>query len=97
MDDFHKRLRHRVQLAKEVKGWTDADFGRALGMSRTRFNNWLNTERKPSLQFLSLICEITETNPAYFLGMTDDPTWPPQSSDISRIEQKLDRLLKSNK
>lgn len=97
MELFRERLRSRVERTLEANNWSQGDIADRLGVSRRRFNNWLNTSREPSMQSLANICEIIETNPAYLLGLVDEPNWPMKISDLKRIENKLDKLMKSQK
>ena len=50
---------------------TKSQFAEMVGISEYRLNNWLNRKSKPRVNHLFNICEKTNLNADYLLGMKD--------------------------
>lgn len=87
---FGTRLRSR----REELGYTQSDIEENVGISRPYYANWENNRKTPGvLEQFRKICILFETDPRYFLGITDTPD-PNQPGYINRKFQETTEIAK---
>jgi len=65
---FKERLRYLVENEKEKNGTTQREISAAIGVSHERFNKWVTTPSEPSIEHLSAIVELFDTDFNWLFG-----------------------------
>jgi transcriptional regulator with XRE-family HTH domain len=88
MDGLGEKLRAR---AREL-GVSDTEVARRLGLSQSRYANYVANKREPDFATLVRICRVLGTTPDLLLGFG---AIPEASSEDERLRQEIQAALLS--
>jgi transcriptional regulator with XRE-family HTH domain len=83
MDGLGTRLRARAQELE----LSDSEVARRLGVSQSRYANYVSDKREPDYRTLLRICGILGTTPNALLGADDGPA---DATERARLAQRID-------
>lgn len=63
--------RKRITYLREQGGLTQYEFAKMLGTTRQRVHQWEEGICKPNIDAITKICDVFNTNPAYFFVQKD--------------------------
>lgn len=64
-------LGERIKRRQEALGLSGAGTARKLGISPTRYSNYVNEVNEPDLEMLVRLCEVLECTPGQLLGIEE--------------------------
>jgi transcriptional regulator with XRE-family HTH domain len=67
-------LSERLRARARVLGLSDTEVARRLGLSQSRYANYVAGAREPDFATFLRICKALETTPNRLLGVDDPPT-----------------------
>ena len=79
-------LSERLRARARALGLSDAEVARRLGLSQSRYANYVAGVREPDFATFLRICEVLETTPNRLLGVDDQPT---RAAELDALRREI--------
>lgn len=85
----------RLKKLREAKGWTQAELGKKMGITRASVNAWEMGISNPSTDYLVELAKIFQVSSDYLLGLKETSHINVEGlsvSDVGMVYGLIDRL-----
>lgn len=85
----------RLQVLQKKEGYTNRYIATALDVNENTVSRWVSGRRQPGKLSLNQLAALFKVSLEYLLGVTDDPTPPPDEiEDLSDEERELLKVFR---
>lgn len=83
----------RIKSQRMKRGMSQQKLADAIGTSQQTVGRWEVGGARPDASSMASLCRVLQVSADYLLGLTDDPTPPPQmtAEEMARWEEQADR------
>jgi len=79
----------RLKQLRIIRGLTQQDLSERANIAQRNITRYENNESDPNGETLYRIAVALDTSTDYLLGLTDDPTPPTRSPELTELEQRI--------
>ena len=84
-----------IKQERTQRGWSQADLGRMLHISKASISRWESGEREPGLDALSRIAAVMELGIDALTDPRQKTLFRPETIEVSRTKAALDPVLET--